>query len=53
MIFLSYICSIVGYTVIIIVIQGGGGNYAMLQGDFALEPSENFNLILPELNLLN
>ncbi len=47
-----------GYIVIIKIVinimKGSGGNNAPLLGDFALEPSENFNLIFfNELTLLN
>ncbi len=31
--------------IVIIIKKGSGGNYLMLLGDFALEPSENFNSI--------
>ncbi len=38
-----------GYIVIINIVinikKGSGGNDAMLLGDFALKPSENFNMI--------
>ncbi len=65
--FLSYICStvlifnnedknknsyIVIINIVIIIKKRSGGNDAMLQGDFALEPSENFELFFSELTSL-
>ncbi len=35
--------------IVINIKKGSGGNNATLLGDFALEPSENFNLIFSEL----
>ncbi len=35
--------------IVIIIKKRIGGKYAMLLGDFALEPSENINSIFPQI----